>query len=55
MALLNLKLGDRNCIISELYHIHLREDKLFTVQHFVDNYSLAKTTVFRAFQRADKI
>ena len=55
MALRNLKLGDRNCIISELYHAHLNEDKLFTVPHFVNNYGLAKTTVFRAIQRAHKI
>ena len=55
MALRNLKLGDRNRIISEFYHAHLNEDKLFTVWHFVNNYGLAKTTVFRTFQRADKI
>ena len=55
MALHNLKLSDRNCIVSELYHAHLNEDKLFTVWHFVNNYGLAKTTVFRTNQRADKI
>ena len=55
MALRNLKLGERNRIISEFYLAPLNEDKLFTVWHFVNNYGLAKKTVFRAFQRADKI
>ena len=55
MALRNLKLGDRNHIISEFYLAHLDEDKLLTVWHFVNNYGLAKTTVFRANQRGDKI
>ena len=55
MALRNLKLGDRNRIISEFYLAPLNEDKLFTVWHFVNNYGLAKTTVFRTFQWVDKI
>ena len=55
MAMHNLKLGDRNRIISEFYLSHLNHDKLFTIRHFVDNFGLAKTTVFRAIQRADRI
>ena len=55
MAMRNLKLGDRNHIISEFYLSHLNHDKLFTIRHFVDNFGLAKTTVFRAIQRADRI
>ena len=55
MAMRNLKLGDRNRIISEFYLSHLNHDKLFTIRHFVDNFGLAKTTVFRAIQRADRI
>ena len=55
MALRNLKLGDRNQIISDFYLRHLNDDKMFTVRHFVNNHGMAKTTVFRAIQRADRI
>ena len=55
MAMRHLKLGDRNRVIAQYYLDHLGEKKVFTIHHFVENYGLARTTVRRAIQRADRI
>ena len=55
MGLRNLKLGQRNRIISEFYEANIARGKAFTVQHFMGNHGLKRTAIYDALERIDRI